>query len=344
MTEKPPTRKQWERLYRAAIQIREIEPWNWMEETDLFGVQDSESEEIGFVSVMGSIGEHHAVAVYRGAEGLYGFWDIQAAEEESSFELFLAIPQIQASFESRDLLEKDDYRVIKSLGLRFRGRCAWPLFRSYRPGYFPWFIDAEEARFLAHALEQTAEVAARFLVDDMLLEGPDEESYRIRVPRKKGKNGDLTWADIWVRVPPPAPSRITVDLDAGELDDLKQFPADSAILEVDCFAFPAKIGKKGERPALPYLILVVEVRSGLILGQHFLGAEPSIEAMWGSVPGHVVQIIRKIGRLPQEIRVRSDMMRLLLGPLADDLGIRLQAVRDLPQLEAAREAITEHFS
>lgn len=41
-----------------------------MTEDDLFGVQDPESSEIAFCCIMGSWGEHRALAAYLGAFGL----------------------------------------------------------------------------------------------------------------------------------------------------------------------------------------------------------------------------------------------------------------------------------
>jgi hypothetical protein len=48
-----------------------------MQETDIFGVEDPDSGEIGSVSVMGNIEEFESVAVYRAAEGIFGFIDFQ---------------------------------------------------------------------------------------------------------------------------------------------------------------------------------------------------------------------------------------------------------------------------
>ncbi len=63
------------------------------------------------------------------------------------------------SFEDRDLLSNEDRKQIKDLGLAFRGKNAWPVFRQYEPGYNPWFINDEECIFLTHALRQTLFVA-----------------------------------------------------------------------------------------------------------------------------------------------------------------------------------------
>ena len=65
-----PTQADWESLYVAAQRIKDIGPWQFMEEDDLFGVQFPGREEIGYVSVMGLLGEHLAISVYLGADAL----------------------------------------------------------------------------------------------------------------------------------------------------------------------------------------------------------------------------------------------------------------------------------
>lgn len=211
MSDNAPTLDQWRRLYQAMARLKDMAPWGWMTETDLFGVQDPEADALGFVSVMGMAGEHMAVSVYLGAQGLHGFLGLQTAGPNIGPEAFFAVPQLQASFEDRDMLDRKDRRVIKKLDLTFRGRRAWPLFRSYRPGCFPWFLEAAEARFLTHALEQTCEVTPRFKDDPALLETSDGESYLVRAPGQKGES--LTWEERTVRVPPPVASPIPVAMD-----------------------------------------------------------------------------------------------------------------------------------
>jgi len=130
-----------------------------MEETELFGVQHPDTGEIGFVSVMGMAGEHYAISAYRDATGLYGFWHMQDMGPYLQPKDILNTPQLQASFEDRDMLEKHDYQLIKSLGLKYRGRNAWPQFRSYRRGYAPWYIEKYEAEFLQYVLKQLLVVA-----------------------------------------------------------------------------------------------------------------------------------------------------------------------------------------
>jgi hypothetical protein len=156
-----------------------------MQETDIFGVEDPDSGEIGFVSVMGNIGEFESVAVYRGAEGIFGFIDFQN-DSSASADRLLEIPEVQLSFTEPKFLEKRDRELLKASGLKFTG--TRPQFRSFRAGYVPWFITLVEARLLIHALSQTLEMTKRLAKAPFLF--PDDgdgetEPFLVRVPRKQ---------------------------------------------------------------------------------------------------------------------------------------------------------------
>src|SRR3954451_3905396 len=251
MVEDLPTNEQWRMLYETAALIKELSPWEWMRETDVFGVQDPKTEEIGFVSVMGMLGEHYGMSLYPNPKALYDFWALEEAGPEINPDALLEIPQLQVSFEDRDELDNRDRKVIKELGFRFRGRKEWPMFRGYRPGFFPWFLEAEEARFLAEALNQLLEVAPRFREDRSLL-SPDDESYLIRVAHLEG--GTHVWEDEVMEIPPPEPVVIQIEMDSEALEDLKRLPQSGHEFEMDLFIFPTPIQEeKGTRPVFPYM-------------------------------------------------------------------------------------------
>jgi hypothetical protein len=132
-----PALDDWQKLYDLMAQIKSLAPWDWMEESDIFGIQMPETGELGFISVMGMLGEHFAVAVYQGVKGLGGFWQMHSKGPKLSPEFVLQVPQLQASFEDRELISKEDREVMKKLGLKYRGAKAWPQFRSYRRVAFP---------------------------------------------------------------------------------------------------------------------------------------------------------------------------------------------------------------
>ena len=43
-----PSIKEWKELYTEAVEFKEIAPWNWMWDTDIFGVKDPVTGEIGY--------------------------------------------------------------------------------------------------------------------------------------------------------------------------------------------------------------------------------------------------------------------------------------------------------
>jgi hypothetical protein len=339
MAEEQPLLEEWRELFRLAGKIREIAPWNLMDETDVFGVRNPETGELGFVSVMGMEDMHSFIALYRGNKALYDFWDFHDAAAYDLPEQIMEIPQLQVAFENRDLLDEKDYALIKKLNLKFRGKNAWPKFRSIRSGYLPWYISGDEARFLIYALEQIIDVAGRFEEDEYLLD-LDEDMYLVRIPVKKGNS--MVWEDRIMEIPPPDLESIPIRVDKGDLETLRNIPHGDMIFEIDFFIFPAKIGEKNQRPLLPYMLMVVESKSGMIAGHETFVADPSLEEMWGKVPGVLVHQFSKTRILPGEIRVRSGLLYVLLQPIAEELKFRLRHYDILPGLDEAKQTLF-HF-
>jgi hypothetical protein len=335
-----PSLEESRQLYAAAARIKELAPWAWMEESQIFGVQNPETGELGFVSVMGMAGEHFAISVYQGAEGLYGFWDMEEAGPLMDPQMLIEIPQLQASFEDRDAMQKRDRDVMKQLGLKFRGANAWPLFRSYAVGYMPWHLTAAETRFLTCALEQTLAVAPRVKADPDLLWGEDdsvEGDYLVRVSHQE--NNRLVWEDRMQPVPEPESPPISIMMDMNALKYVQELPPSRLEVELDFFSMPTPVQDKGERPYFPYMLMLVEGNSGMILGFEMVKPEATREILWGQIPLKVVQKLADFGARPQELRVASDLLLNLLQPLARELPCKLKQVEHLPGLDPAKDAL-----
>lgn len=344
MSNQQPTTQEWRRLYEAAINVKKLAPWEWMYEDEVFGVRNPETGETGFVSVMGMGGEHFSIALYPDPAALYAFLDLQEdaqfAEEEIEPERVLEIPQIQASLEDRDYLSKEDRDLIKKLGLKFRGANSWPMFRSYSPGLFPWYLTGAEARFLTHALEQLLDVAPRVREDEEILMPTDEDNdLLVRVSREE--NGKLIWEDEIVNVaePPPPPS-LKPQLDLKELQKLKTTPLKNHSIEFDVRMLPMPV-KETERPFFPYLMLIVDSKMGLIMGVEMLQPLPTIAAMRANVPNKLVEFFAKLDAIPNQVVVRAEWLVGMLKPLTDELNIKLKLVSSLPNTDEAFEEMLQ---
>lgn len=329
-----PTLEEWKKLYDLMAQVKKLAPWEWMEEDDIFGIQMPATKELGFVSVMGILGEHFAVAVYQGAKGLGGFWNMHSQGPDLSPEFVLQVPQLQASFENRELIDKTDREVMKKLGLKFRGANAWPQFRSYRPGCFPWHIEKEEAEMLACALEQLLDIAPRFKKDPGIFTPTDNEhEYLVRV------NKDGNWEDTVLHITFREEKTLDLLMDDDALEHLRAMMPGKMTLEIDLYMMEEPVQeKRGERPFFPFMLMLADHDSGMILGVDLLTPLPSMEAMWSEVPAVIVEKLAG-GFSPKEIQVKDDMLYILLQPVAEEVGFRLNKQSRLKMIGRARQEL-----
>lgn len=337
-TDQAVSETQWRRLYDLAACVREMEPWNWMLETDVFGIRDPQTDESLFVSIMGNRGEHLAVGVYSGAEGLSGFLRMQELGESLYLaDVLMTLHHAQAVFGDRQELMPEDRKRIKKLGLSFRGRQRWPYFQSYRPGWSLWSTDARETRWLTLALEQTLEVAPRLRDDPgILTKGLENHHWMIRV--LDDRDGEPVWTDSYgpVELPPDAS---TFNVPEVLVNQAARLPKMKARLEFDVFpSFMSVAEKKGQRPQSPFLALGVNAKDGMIAGFEMLPVEKTIDEMWSEVPERFLNILIKSGFRPAELHVPAhNPLYGLLEPICRDLKLRVATQEELTCLNEVRQ-------
>lgn len=340
-----PTSDEWRKLYELAQQVYELEPWTWMTEVELFGVQDPISGEVGYVSVMGAAGEHFAIAVYRGKQSIHQFLYIQDSyalgEEDLALDV-LEIPQLQLSFEDREALETKDRTVIKELGLKFRGHNAWPLFRVVEPGWLPWFIKEEDARFLIPVLEQVLAFAPRVKETNTFFDSFQEQRFLIRVAHQVEQK--LVWEDQMTYVPFVPPEPLKIPIDARLLIQFSKLPTSKATIEFDVFNMMSPTLDDDRRPFLPYMLLMVDAKSGTIIGQEIFRPEPDIDSIWMRVPNSLMeQCINGLRARPVAIHVGSEYLYGICQALAKQMSVKILLKEELPALDEAIESLIGMF-
>lgn len=336
-----PTSEQWRQLYDIARQIKEMSPWDWMYESDIFGVQHPETGELGFVSVMGSGGEHFGISVYRGVEALHHFLYIQDSYDELGEAValeILEVPQLQLSFEDRDMVEAEDRKIYKELGLKFRGRNAWPMFRSTEPGWLPWFISGEDAKFMIPVLEQLLVVAPRLKEENTFFDSIDESRFLVRAVRQEGEG--LIWEDQMRHIPFEAPPALMISIDARLLTDFLKLPVIKTPIELDVFNLMSPTLDEHKRPFLPYMLLMADSKNGMIVGQEVLKPEPDLDSIWTRTPNEFMQqCIKGLQMRPATIHVASEYLHSLISTIAKQLSIKVVLKDELPALDAASQML-----
>jgi hypothetical protein len=345
MSYQEPNRETWKALYEAASRFQALQCWEWMQDSDIFGIQNPANGEIGYCSIMGLLHEHFALAVYLGTDGLEGLKEIGLRDMPAD-PLTVLVSQkcLMASFEDRKILQAPDFKTIKELGLKFRGRNAWPQFRSYLPGYAPWYVTQAEAEYLTLALNQAGVVAEKYREQPDYLATRnalnDYQEFLVCVPHKRGDT--LTWEETWMA---PAPYESPLILpSAPDEKRLKKIAQSSArtegILDMDYFFAPTGIRDEDDgRPWYPYFVLGVDDVSGMPLHTDLV-KHGELGRQFGEL---FLSLAEQMQQLPAKIQVCQEQAQVLLEPIAEALDIELALVESLPPVEAVQQAFLDYL-
>jgi tetratricopeptide (TPR) repeat protein len=329
-----PSHEEWSALYQAVISFKEQAPWRWMDDTDIFAVENPADGQTGYCVVMGGGGREFGLAVFVGEEGFEHYRRLESGEvEPESFDAASMLRSLSVTYASRSYLDKEDLATIQSLGLRFRGRNAWPLLRSQRPGWVPWFLNQEEVRFLTVVLQQAQDVSARVRAEELELQNQeDEELVLTRYCR------ETTWREEW-RKPRTWESEITVPepADSQRLLEIRESAGrPSGTWEMDMFPLPVPVPAESGRLYFPSLALVVDRTSGMVLGVDVLGPAPG-PALKQEL---MVRLLERARHIPRNLRVATEEMRITIEPVAKVLGMSVR-VGMLPVLEEAKHGLQD---
>ena len=331
---------QWEELYKAAIAFQQAAPWEWMTNEDIFAVVNPINGETGYCSILGNGGQEFGLGIFLGDAGLCRFAALLDEQEADDPTETIMTPLLTYLLVSRDELDEDERKIIRSLGLSFRGRNAWPLFRSQRPGYAPWFLEADEAIYLTAALRQALEIANRVEAGDLDL----------RRNLARGKIITRYWTDNgWkerrdtLRSAPQTKQVSKEPLSAADEAGLlllsNRVKERSGSWEFDFFIMPVCIGPAGSRPYYPLCFMAVEREKGLVV-------QMNMTRPWLTVSQKqkvVIRLLKKSEVLPEEIRVGSPSAKGAMEPIAQALGMKLRVTR-LRLVEEAKASLYEYLS
>lgn len=332
------------RLLETAAEFLRARCWEWMGDTNIFGVQDPDNGEVGYCCVMGNAGELFGLGVYLGSMGLLSYEMVASGVlKPGDIEVLSYQRCLMVDFEDRSALRPYDLELIKRSGLKFRGRKSWPRFTSYLPGYVPWKLTEQEARFLTIAIQQALSVAFRFKQDDTLLDSPDPgEIFFVRVPANE--SGAQTWTDQWLE---PA----AVEVEDYALDSLeevrlqrigKRVSRHPGTWEIDIFLGPMLIGERTNPEDRPYygrVFLCVDQDSFFILDSNV--AAPSDGLAGFRI--RFIQLLETHLAVPEKILVRKKEVFDLLQPVAEYLGFSLRQTRSLRAVDHAQDVLMGFF-
>jgi hypothetical protein len=348
-----------DRLYDIAFQFKKAKLWDELYDSQLFSVKYSDGT-VGYCCVMGKMREHLALAVYPGDEGLGSYRSLGRDRSQMNVfeyqEMALAQDCLMCSFENKDelrpreLMEARQY--CKAHQITPSGKNAYPQFQRFRPHYFPWYIDDETDRtHLLEALEACLEVSKMLKAASPeslgFTEGPPFDR---SIPLLEKQSGLFRWTTLPLPAPLPVVYPSVEPLNEIQLASvlkskkrgvewacdvlMHMHPMSNEAGEADFIEEPKSA------PFYPYLLLIVDNQSGMVLGLHLAGNPDEYLTEFIQA---ILETARTAGK-PTRILVLNERTRALFTNLAKQFSAELKLRKKIPLLEEAEEGLWEQFN
>lgn len=333
-------------LREASLALREMEPWKWMREEDLFGMVDPATGTLHIAAVLGHEEGPPGLVLYRGERGYRFLFRKQddpgspidpdiAMEEDSLIVEF--VPQSDLKQHDLDLLEASG--GVPPPAKSKRKSAGTPRYRSHLPAHLPWLPDKPEVELLTTALVLAQAFTA--LVDespDFYGKRPYEE---IPVYTRVGANPDSPWKLDWVRLDFSQRDGPAQFVPAQELlDDARTRMQDPLkAWELEAYHPPTVIPKP-RRPFFPRASVIADAENGRFLDIELSHPEEPVGEHAGR---SLLDTIRESGYRPAALYVNTPALAEALWAVCEQLSIRLRYRARLRQTEAIREYLAKRF-
>ena len=331
----PPT--PWKTIFPLATKIQKMTPWNWMDETEIFGVHIPGTQRTYFISVMGSAGIIYAISAYKGTFGLSQFWQLQESADGEAPETVLTIPQVMISFEKKNMLSAEIIHMHKEHDVKPLSGL-WPVIEQYIPGFAPCEPDEETLYDTAIILEQTLDVLKRAEVDaDFILpEENDESTYLIR--ERDNTTKETIWKDKYVKVEFPT-VEFNIKYSAELFFQVYSLPQKPTIIQLDLIMLPSGVKEEGYKAFFPFILLMVNKKSEMIEGYQMITPIPDLHSMYESLAEEVLEMILALGYSPQKIEIRKSILEATVLPVLEKARIKTIMVNSLKSLDKAAATV-----
>lgn len=324
------------RIYTAAQQICDLEPWADLYETQNFGVRMPGSGLTWYISVMGHIGEYTAISAYRGEEGFMGFQRLQ--ENAGTFQgmELMTVPHVMISFIDRNELDKKDLSAIKKSGVIFRGKGRWPKLDEVIPGYVPDFPAEETLTQLPDLLEQVYFVLQKAKGNPRLLKARTgmKDEILIRIPRISA--GPHHWMDSYeVPTTKYTPIVYLPGWNPESAEKVSKLKLRQVTLQCDLALLPAPVKMTGKKGYFPFGLLLIDKQSGHIAGMSLLSPIPDLDSAYGKFPQKLLEEILKLGFRPERLEFRSKLLFNLVSKVLKQAGCPVFLTSNMPLMDEA---------
>ncbi len=325
--------EQWQSLYEVAIKLKELKPWEHLWDMDLIAILLPEYEEPFFCSVMGKAGECNAIGTYEGLEHIQGFYYVVDNPKIPFSQMVRYQNNMMCYFGNRQELQSKELKIIKDLGLKFRGKNEWIYFHSFETGYAPYTLEQSQVVKLTLVFRQLY-MALAALIEEKVKVDFQEGNILLRTFEEE--------SNLWYTyetpnfIPPRIQRKITIS-DELLVTKLAKNEETKDEIELDTLYINAVINDKTlERPILGNLLILADRKSGIIIDQNMLSPEDNLT---NNVLNIFINYVMQKGK-PKTLCVRDEYMLDLLQDLCDRIGVTIKVNEKLKVIDSFEKSFS----
>ncbi len=331
---KKPTETNLRRLYEAALAFKAAKLWEVFDDTNLIGVENPATGEMGYCTILGKMDNVYGLDVFLGDKGLAGFFDF-VQEDLAIHEIFDRKNSLTCIFVDRHELEEEDLADNKRLGFAARGQDAWIQLRRYEPGYIPWFISDEECVFLGLALEQVLLAGQEMIVQEIDLAHDEERFFTRYLVNGSWQSEIRTICQVDLAYEQVG---FTNELAIQRLKQGGIAPDMSWQIDTPLLFNPIQ-ENEGDRPILPRLLLLMDENEGAVVDASiFDQAEADLAEM---VFATIFRLAEESPPLPGRLVCRDLDLFGVLDDFCQKVGIELVLTDRLDLVNFFMEGLAE---
>ena len=326
--------EEWGRLYEAATKLKEKKPWEKFWDMDLIGIQEGDKEDTVFITILGRGGSCYGIAAYEGYEGFNDYLLLATANTLNLSPEYAMFSQnnLTCYWGNREELTTKQREIIKELGYKYRGKNQWLYFTSYAAGYFPCNLDKEEVLRLTKYYTRLLEALEWYEEKEMAVDFENANMFLYRLDRNTGQ-----WEGVKEPLPFTSYQYKKLAISNEDLKAERENVAESqAVLEVNMEYLGAAVtDKEYDRPGNPWICLVGDADSGLILNMEMTG--PGEDG--GMKLAQMVASFILSNGAPREIHISNVLAGTVLEEICELCGTQLvlqESLKSIDDFMAAR--------
>ena len=325
-----PSTEMWEALISAWRRMNESEPWNWMNEFQLIGVEDPFTGMLGIGRFFGQRKEDvPGFELMFGPRGLSGQVMIWNRPDMDPAERATVQSSVIATTANRSALERWEIEGIRPLGLKFNGE--WPFFRTQLPGFYPRPLDQSHASTLLFALDISLEVAMRAKADPNIVRTLRDMTEPIYLMKGTIEGDEIVWRPGTCKVPPltASVSMLPEAIIDGFRKELDKRPRGNGTWYLGCpIMLNIVIEDHPGRPMVPRTMVFIDMSDHRMVMIRPFGKDMDVLMPLAIVDGLIAG-----NEIPRRVLVTDDFTEALVTDILPRLGVEVKREKSLPDEE-----------